>query len=158
MDDLEKIFFNSVDHAKPFQVKFASALRAAFPGKQVSSLEWNMTFPNGILPIDHFAEIMVDPIKFQGISLVAEVKRLSAGYDKILEELVVRNQCRDSFPKLVEAIGAGITSLNQLQGYPELSDWAASVSQLDYQFKRYAVYTRSGTLQVLGQLTPPKAS
>lgn len=158
LNELEKIFYNPVDHEKPYQVKFAAALRTAFPEAKVSSLEWSMTFPNGILPIEHFVEIIVDPIKYQGVSLVDEVQRLSAGYDKILEDLVVRNQCRNNFPKLVEAVGSGVTSLGQLQSNPDLRDWAESVSQLDYQFKRYAIYTQLGTLKVLGQLKPPKAS
>jgi len=158
LDDLEKIFYNPVDHEKPYQVKFAAALRAAFPGAKVSSLEWSMAFPNGILPIEHFVEILVDPIMYQGVSLVDEVKRLSAGYDKILEELVVRKQCRDNFPKLIDAVGSGVTSLNQLRSNPDLHDWAESVSQLEYQFKRYSIYTQLGTLKVLGQLKPPKAS
>lgn len=156
--DLEKIFYNPIGHPKAYQVKFEAGLQKAFPSAKVKSLEWSMTFPDGILPIDYFVEIIVDQLIVGPHSLIDEVRRLAVGYHKLLGDIVVRSQSHSLYPNLVSAIGAGAKSLGDLHANPDLASWAAEVAKLDYQFKRYAQYTKEGTLNAFGRFTPPKAS
>lgn len=161
IDDLNKIFLNPEDSEKSYQVKFKKNLEAAFPGSLVGSLEWNMSFPNGILPIDNLVSVTVDPITVNGESLFGEVKRISSGYHKLLGSMVTRSKCHPNFGDLISAVHSGAKNLNDLKrAEPALEDWANGIERikLEYQFERYASYTNEGTLKCFGKFSSPKAA
>lgn len=158
--DVNNLFLYDIGNPKSNYLKYKKQLEADFGGKKIgSSPEWSMTFSNGVLPIEHFVKIIVDPIQIEKFALIDEVRRLSGNYDKILGELVVRGKCNADLNRLSQTVFDGASDLVSVgRKDSSLNGWVASISALDWQFQRYAKYLKDGTLTKIGKLSPPKAS
>lgn len=138
-------------------IKYKNELQKSFPKSNVgSSPEWSMETTDGLLPIEHFVAIIVDPIEYNSIHLFDDVRRLSSGYDRILGEMVRRPRVNENFKPLVAAIASGNGSISNLQNTERLKEWALSIAPIEWQLKRYVNYTNNGTIIHLGNFSPPK--
>lgn len=160
IEDLHKLFVKAQGEYGADWIKKKSDLVGDFPERNVtSSPEWSASFTNGLLSIDHFVNITVDPITIRSINLLDEVKRLSTGYHHHLGAIVSRTTVDKKLSPLVACVDAQKT-LDQVAEEEALKKWVSDIKdlKLGYQYRRYQKYLKDGTLDQMGVIDKPRSA
>lgn len=153
IDDIEKIFKKCNGR---YFVKFESELKKEFPNRKIKSPEINCSFPGELLSIDHFSEILVDPVYLEGNELHERVKSLCKRYYTNLDVILKQRYSKrpDEFDELVKIAYTGITEIPKildLELSDEFENWITEVDRanLGWLLDRYLKYLKIGTLSQL---------
>ncbi len=150
LDDFSRLFVDGTGSKR--LIKFRPDLEKTFPGKTVTSPEMNCTYPNQIASLEHLRFVLVD-----NYPRLADTVRQVFGQNMILKKVLERYATpgrKQAYRLLWENIAQGcdtIQALRMRQGTnAELGAWCDAVLIWDpdsFQFRRYAQYLRSGTIE-----------
>lgn len=169
IEDVDRLFTYSVDHPEVFKrrwPKFKETLQAEFEDLSAQTPEISCTVPSGMLSIQSVRRVRVDPYTVNGQSLHNWVYRIKTSYGGPIFRVYERDRFKDSsrksvYNEIAELIREEIPSLSTiLQDHTcsqPLREWAKQILEvnLEWQFKRYAVYLREGTLKPMGAISTP---
>ncbi len=168
LEDINRLFKYSSNSGTPKStyIKFRDQLAEEF-GRQKTKTqdpEISCTVPNGVLSTQHVSFIGVDPYVVNNRKLLYWVNIIKQKYPvqfRIRERSHFPEQARSSFyNEIAEQIGEQIPTLQALARNnacsQPLRDWAEQIFSLEWQFQRYAMYLRDGTLKPMKEGVMPR--
>jgi hypothetical protein len=155
--EIDRLFLhpnNVLSSPKRRMIKFGDKLRAEFENPNAQTPEISCTVLSGVVSMQRVKFVRVDPY-------VVNNQKLRNWADRIKQEYSVqfpiyeRNRFQNSrgllYNQIAERIGEGFPSLSAIVQdstcSPLLREWAEQITDLDWQFQRYAKYLRDGTLE-----------
>lgn len=155
--EIDRLFLhpnNVLSSPKRRMIKFGDKLRAEFENPNAQTPEISCTVSSGVVSMQRVKFVRVDPY-------VVNNQRLRNWADRIKQEYSVqfpiyeRNRFQNSrgllYNQIAERISEGFPSLSAIVQdstcSPPLREWAEQITDLDWQFQRYAKYLRDGTLE-----------
>ena len=155
--EIDRLFLhpnNVLSSPKRRMIKFGDKLRAEFENPNAQTPEISCTVSSGVVSMQRVKFVRVDPY-------VVNNQKLRNWADRIKQEYSVqfpiyeRNRFQNSrgllYNQIAERIGEGFPSLSAIVQdstcSPLLREWAEQITDLDWQFQRYAKYLRDGTLE-----------
>lgn len=162
IEDVERLFKFSLAEAEGEQklsyLKERKELQAEFSRDHASAPEFSCTVDSGMLSMRHVNLARIDSYSIQNAPLKNYVQRLQQG-SNVKFPIYVRNDRISYRNELLEKLicSEEIPSLSTICADPstssQLKDWAQKVikrgSYLDHQFKQFARYLLTGTIQPL---------
>ena len=141
---------------KTLYIKWKKDLQNDFRNPSARSPEINCTYPRGILPLDYFTCIYVDPYVFSNHPLYVEVNDIIKNNNLTLPYRL-RNCKSEDQTRMYSEIGSLLInetpSFDQIEKMnnpsADLLTWINKLKEfkLDWQFKRYGDYLRNGTIK-----------
>ncbi|MDQ3302312.1 MAG: hypothetical protein M3518_03045 [Actinomycetota bacterium] len=156
--DVDRLFWKPLSEGRDLaRLKFKDALRQEF-GSAAKAVEVSCTSKNGLVSFAKLLDVVVDPHTIEGIPLAEWTGRAFAGSGL---KVPVKNRktkvganIYDEIALLIRQRTPALAEFPHLPEHDSLLDWAARVGarNLGYQFKRFADYLRTGTLEPLTRL------
>ena len=164
LEDINRLFVHpsNSNMSQSTYIKFRNQLGQEFGKQKVQDPEISCTVPNGVFSTQHVSLVRVDPYVVNNQSLrdwTEAIKRKYQMQFPIYERSYFKGSRRNFYNEIAERIGEEIPTLNTLASdntcSQPLMDWAGQISQLEWQFQRYATYLRDGTLKLMKSGTGP---
>lgn len=160
---VDRLFWKPLSEGRDLTLlKFKDALRREF-GPTANAVEVSCTYKNGLLPFAKLLDVLVDPYTIEGTPLAEWTRRAIADSDlkvpvknrKTKVDTGVYNEIASLIRRQTPALG----EFPNLTVHGFLLNWAERIRtrNLEYQFKRFADYLRTGTLEPIAALTPAAA-
>lgn len=139
-DELNKMF-----DEKGFE-KRIDELSAAFPAKKSGGgAELSCNFWDEKVSIQHWTSVIVDPLQFDGSSLLQRVQHLLEGKQVAAQARYTKHQAL--YSEIVQAVAIGkrtVAELRATTGFEKIPSWTDRISH-EWMYERFASYLRSGT-------------
>ncbi len=152
--DVNRVFWNPTSAGRGSELlKFGDTLRKEF-GSKAQAVEVSCTCTTGLLPFDELCGVVVDPYTIEGASL-AEWTRRAIADSRLDVPVRIRKpkidvSVYDEMASLVRQRTPALTEIPNLTAHNLVLNWAERIPRrLEYQFKRFAGYLRTGTLEPL---------
>ena len=156
VEDIDRLFVHPSTSGKPQStyIKFRNQLGQEFRKQKVQDPEISCTVPNGVFPTEYVSLVRVDPYTVNSQNLRNWTIAIKEKYQvqfPIYERSHFTGSRRNFYNEIAKRIGEEIPTLDELASdntcSQPLRTWAGQISQLDWQFQRYAMYLREGTLK-----------
>ena len=164
IQDINCLFLYPINSGRPQStyVKFRDQLGQEFGKQKVQDPEISCTVPKGVFSTEYVSLVRVDPYIINGQNLRNWTIAIKEKYQvqfPIYERNYFKGPRRDFYNEIAERIGEEIPTLNALANDNTCSQplraWAGQIFQLEWQFQRYAIYLRDGTLKPMKAVTRP---
>ncbi len=157
LEEINRLFVYPRDYGAPesIYIKYRNQLAQEFGKQKAQDPEISCTVPNGVLSTQHVSFVGIDPYFINNQKLMDRVKAITRRYPpqfSVYERSHFPEGARRNFyNEIADRIGEEIPKLNSLANDNTCSQplrvWAGQISQLEWQFHRYATYLRNGTLR-----------
>ena len=157
LEEINRLFVYPSNYGAPesIYIKYRAQLAEEFGKQKVQDPEISCTIPKGVLSIEHVSFVGVDPYIVNNQRLLDWINTIIEKYHvqfPIYERRHFPERTRRNFYNdIAERIGEEIPTLHALANDNTCSQplraWARQISQLEWQFQRYATYLRDGTLK-----------
>lgn len=159
VEEIDRLFLYRNDVFPLFkrrQIKFGDKLQAEFENPSAQTPEVSCTVSSGILPIQSVKLVRVDPYVINDQKLLNHVDEIKRKYSltfPVYERNRFQNSRKIIYNEITNRIGEEIPSLHAIiqddTCSQPLQEWARQIlyGDLEWQFKRYAMYLRDGTLK-----------
>lgn len=136
-------------------IKYGTQLASDYP--RASSPEISCSYADSFLALEHLIVIWVDPYRFRGRPLAQWVANLAGEHDVAIDihERPCSSEREDLYGEILSRLRTGTARLNRWRvstnASGALTAWAQQIldADLGYQFRRFATYLRTGTMQPL---------
>lgn len=159
VEEIDRLFLYQNDvfpHSKRHLIKFGENLQDEFEDPSAQTPEVSCTASKGILPIQSVKLVRVDPYVVNNQKLLNQVNEIKRKYSftfPVYERNRFQNSRRIIYNEITNQIGEEIPSLYTITQDDTCSqllrEWARQIldGDLEWQFERYAMYLRDGTLK-----------
>lgn len=157
LEEINRLFIYPSNYGAPesIYIKYRTQLAQEFGKQRAQDPEISCTVPNGVLSTQHVSFVGVDPYVVNNQKLLDCVNAITRKYHiqfPVYERSHFPERVRrDFYTEIADRIGKEIPTLSALASdntcSQPLRNWAEQISQLEWQFQRYATYLRDGTLE-----------
>lgn len=159
LEDVNRLFKNQVQEQRSQYVKSKKELQEEFSERSsdISAPEISCSVEQGYLTLKYVNLVRVEPYCIQGKLLKTRVEEIKNAKDcqfRIFERDRVPSYTQELINILTQEEMSSLSDLCQNHNLSqELRNWATEVNErkLEYQFKRFAKYLRTGTIDYLKQ-------
>ncbi len=156
--EVNRVFWKPLSAGRMLErLKFRDGLCKEF-GPKAQAVEVSCTCTTGLLPLNEVRDVVVDPYTIEGTSLDAWARRAIAGASPDIPVRIrkpkIGASVYDEMASLVRQRTPALAEIPNLTAHDLVLKWSARIPRrLEYQFKRYASYLRTGTLEPLAAHT-----
>lgn len=157
LEEINRLFIYSSNYGAPesIYIKYRDQLAQEFGKQRAQDPEISCTVPNEVLSTQHVSFVGVDPYVVNNQKLLDWVNAITRRYHMqfpVYERSHFPERARrDFYNEIADRIDKEIPTLSALASdntcSQPLRDWAEQISQLEWQFQRYATYLYDGTLK-----------
>ncbi len=156
VEDIDRLFMHPSNFGVPQStyVKFRNHLKQEFGMQKAQDPEISCTVPIGVFSTQYVNLVRVDPYIVNGQHLRYWTQTIKRKYEMnfpIYERSEYKESRRNFYNEIADRIGENIPTLQTLANDTTCSEplrgWAGQISNLEWQFQRYANYLHNGTLK-----------
>ena len=159
-EEVNRLFKNGESEKYSFYLKDTRVLAEEFSSDSKKIVkgfpEISGRTPSEILNFESLIQIVVDPIENEETTLIKIIEERTKGTN-LQDKAVQRASVNPIYTQLVSFVAHGASTLGDLKNceMEGVQNWAKKCQEnqnLQFQFKRFAKYTREGTLCEMGKI------